>query len=46
IHNLRYYQRLMEGLRGAIETGTLDAFVTEFYTSQGREVPEVPELSD
>ncbi|GIU05945.1 queuine tRNA-ribosyltransferase [Shewanella sp. c952] len=46
IHNLRYYQRLMEGLRGAIETGTLDDFVTEFYTSQGREVPEVPELTD
>ncbi|MCL1059067.1 tRNA guanosine(34) transglycosylase Tgt [Shewanella gelidimarina] len=46
MHNLRYYQRLMEGLRGAIETGTLDDFVTEFYTSLGREVPEVPELTD
>lgn len=32
---------LMEGLRGAIETGTLDAFVADFYTSQGREVPEL-----
>ncbi|SQH77385.1 queuine tRNA-ribosyltransferase (tRNA-guanine transglycosylase) (Guanine insertion enzyme) [Shewanella benthica] len=41
IHNLRYYQRLMQGLRGAIETGTLDAFVEEFYTSQGREVPKL-----
>ncbi|MGL5359781.1 MAG: tRNA-guanine transglycosylase, partial [Shewanella sp.] len=41
IHNLRYYQMLMEGLRGAIETGTLDAFVKDFYTSQGREVPEL-----
>ncbi|GGB47665.1 tRNA guanosine(34) transglycosylase Tgt [Shewanella inventionis] len=41
IHNLRYYQMLMEGLRGAIETGTLDAFVKEFYTSLGREVPEL-----
>ncbi|GLP95200.1 queuine tRNA-ribosyltransferase [Paraferrimonas sedimenticola] len=39
IHNLRYYQRLMEGLRGAIEAGTLDEFVTEFYQKQGREVP-------
>lgn len=39
IHNLRYYQMLMEGLRGAIETGTLDTFVKDFYTSQGREVP-------
>ncbi|MBO2591640.1 tRNA guanosine(34) transglycosylase Tgt [Shewanella algae] len=41
IHNLRYYQRLMEGLRGAIETGTLDAFVQDFYGRQGREVPEL-----
>lgn len=41
IHNLRYYQMLMEGLRGAIEAGTLDAFVAGFYTSQGREVPEL-----
>ncbi|WP_218997145.1 tRNA guanosine(34) transglycosylase Tgt [Shewanella algae] len=41
IHNLRYYQRLMEGLRGAIETGTLDAFVKDFYGCQGREVPEL-----
>jgi queuine tRNA-ribosyltransferase len=46
IHNLRYYQMLMEGLRGAIETGTLDAFVKDFYTGLGREVPEVPELVD
>ncbi|WP_335917239.1 tRNA guanosine(34) transglycosylase Tgt [Shewanella chilikensis] len=41
IHNLRYYQRLMEGLRGAIETGTLDAFVKDFYGRQGHEVPEL-----
>ncbi|MCL1141588.1 tRNA guanosine(34) transglycosylase Tgt [Shewanella gaetbuli] len=46
IHNLRYYQMLMEGLRGAIQTGTLDDFVKDFYTSLGREVPEVPELKD
>ena len=46
IHNLRYYQMLMEGLRGAIQTGTLDAFVKDFYTGLGREVPEVPELKD
>ncbi|WP_394129815.1 tRNA guanosine(34) transglycosylase Tgt [Shewanella maritima] len=43
IHNLRYYQMLMEGLRGAIETGTLDDFVKDFYTSLGREVPELTE---
>ncbi len=39
IHNLRYYQRVMEGLRGAIEQGTLNDFVAEFYARQGREVP-------
>jgi queuine tRNA-ribosyltransferase len=31
IHNLYYYQELMRGLRGAIETGTLDDFVASFY---------------
>ncbi|SUZ31293.1 Queuine tRNA-ribosyltransferase [Roseibaca ekhonensis] len=30
-HNLRYYQRLMAGLRGAIATARLDAFVAEFH---------------
>lgn len=44
IHNLRYYQRLMEGLRSAIDAGTLDEFVTHFYVSQGRDVPPVPEM--
>ena len=39
IHNLRYYQRVMEGLRGAIEQGKLDGFVAEFYQKRGREVP-------
>ncbi|WP_163930616.1 tRNA guanosine(34) transglycosylase Tgt [Paraferrimonas sp. SM1919] len=39
IHNLRYYQIVMKGLRDAIEAGKLDEFVTEFYTKQGREVP-------
>jgi len=31
IHNLRYYQNLMKGLRSAIEQGTLSAFVAAFY---------------
>ena len=31
IHNLRYYQRLMAGLRQAIEQGKLEHFVGEFY---------------
>ena len=39
IHNLRYYQRVMEGLRGAIEQGKLEDFVAEFYAGQGKEVP-------
>ena len=30
IHNLHYYQELMQGLRGAIETGTLQDFVQRF----------------
>ncbi len=30
-HNLHYYQALMAGLRVAIATGTLDAFVAEFH---------------
>jgi len=34
IHNLRHYQRVMEGLRGAIEVGQLDQFVTEFYAKR------------
>lgn len=29
LHNLRYYQRLMQDLRQAIEAGTLDAFVAD-----------------
>jgi len=31
MHNLRHYQRLMVGLRGAIEAGSLDDFVARFY---------------
>ena len=35
-HNIRYYQRLMAGLRDAIETNTLDEFVKQFYQDQNR----------
>src|SRR5574344_470325 len=42
IHNLRYYQRLMQGLRDAIDAGTLDAFVEEFYARRGLPVPPAP----
>jgi queuine tRNA-ribosyltransferase len=31
MHNLRHYQRLMTGLRGAIQAGSLDDFVAAFY---------------
>ena len=41
IHNLRYYQNLMSGLRGAIEAGTLCDFVIEFYALRGATVPEL-----
>ncbi|MBQ1612830.1 MAG: tRNA guanosine(34) transglycosylase Tgt [Alphaproteobacteria bacterium] len=33
-HNIRYYQRLMSGLRNAIETDTLNTFVEQFYSDQ------------
>ena len=39
IHNLRYYQNLMSGLRGAIEAGTLCDFIIEFYALRGAVVP-------
>ncbi len=40
IHNLRYYQRLMKGLRDAIEAGTLSDFVAQFYRERADGVPE------
>ena len=41
IHNLRYYQRLMLGIREAIEQDNFDAFVSEFYNRRGQSVPEL-----
>ncbi len=35
-HNLRYYQRLMQGLRDAIAAGSLDSFVEEFDASRAQ----------
>jgi queuine tRNA-ribosyltransferase len=40
IHNLRYYQNLMRGLRDAIENDCLDQFVDDFYQQQGQTRPE------
>lgn len=39
MHNLRFYQRVMKGLRDAIEQGKLDDFVKEFYALRGLDVP-------
>jgi len=39
IHNLRFYQNLMAGLRVAIEQGKLSAFVDAFYAKRGLETP-------
>ena len=36
IHNLRYYQTLMAGLREAIADGRLDEFTEEFYAKQAQ----------
>ena len=40
IHNLRYYQNLMSGLRDAIENDCLEQFVDDFYQQQGQARPE------
>jgi queuine tRNA-ribosyltransferase len=34
LHNLHYYQKLMQGLRNAIEQGKLDDFAMDFYDKQ------------
>ncbi|ASP50028.1 tRNA guanosine(34) transglycosylase Tgt [Cognaticolwellia beringensis] len=39
MHNLRFYQRVMQGLRGAIEQGKLDEFVADFYALRDLPVP-------
>ncbi|WP_068547160.1 tRNA guanosine(34) transglycosylase Tgt [Thalassotalea crassostreae] len=39
MHNLHFYQKVMQGLRDAIEQGKLDEFVAEFYAQRGLEVP-------
>ncbi|WP_189607048.1 tRNA guanosine(34) transglycosylase Tgt [Saccharospirillum salsuginis] len=39
LHNLRFYQNLMAGLREAIEAGKLSAFVDDFYQRRGLPTP-------
>ena len=46
IHNLRYYQRVMAGLRDAIAEGRLEPFVQEFYRMRGQEVPQWGEVGE
>jgi queuine tRNA-ribosyltransferase len=41
LHNLRYYQRLMAGLRVALEGGKLESFVTNFYQRRGLKTPSL-----
>ncbi len=36
IHNLHYYQFLMQGMRSAIEAGSFEAFKTEFLSKRAR----------
>ena len=43
IHNLRYYQRLTQGMRDALDNGTFDEYVQDFYARRGLEVPPCPE---
>ncbi|MGV2873556.1 tRNA guanosine(34) transglycosylase Tgt [Colwellia sp. E150_009] len=45
LHNLHFYQKVMQGLRDAIEQGKLDAFVEEFYALRGLPVPPLSEGS-
>jgi len=42
IHNLRYYQNLMHGMREAIAAGTLQEWVNDFYSRRSQAVPPVP----
>ena len=41
IHNLRYYQRLMQGMRDALDHARFDEFVNDFYQRRGMLVPEL-----
>ena len=41
-HNIRYYQRLMAGLRQAIEENRLEDFAADFYARQA--MGDIPEL--
>jgi queuine tRNA-ribosyltransferase len=39
IHNLHFYQRVMNDMRNALEAGTFDQYVADFYAKRGLAVP-------
>jgi queuine tRNA-ribosyltransferase len=41
IHNLHYYQHLMQGLRDSIRNKTLTQFIENFYRKRGTQPPDV-----
>lgn len=43
IHNLRYYQRFTQDIRNALDNGTFDEFVQDFYARRGLDVPPCPQ---
>jgi len=43
IHNLRYYQRFTQDIRNALDNGTFDDFVQDFYARRGLDVPPYPQ---
>jgi len=46
LHNLHFYQRIMKGLRQAIENNTLDEYVKEFYALRDLPVPPLADLNN
>ena len=40
LHNLWYYQKLMAGMRAAIEAGRFAGFRRDFYLARGAAVPD------
>lgn len=39
IHNLHFYQRVMKDMRNALEAGTFEQYVADFYAKRGLAVP-------
>lgn len=39
IHNLRFYQRVMSDMRHALDKGTFDEYVQNFYAARDQQVP-------